>query len=84
MFSQSTDNQKSFVLRYWRAAKEDPWRFTLENVSSHMQNHFADMDELVDYLKQEANSDTDGEADDDSVEFDRKAWLREHGMEDME
>jgi hypothetical protein len=49
---------QSYLLRVWREAPEGPWRASLENATSGEKRAFAQLEDLIDYLRQGLTSPT--------------------------
>jgi hypothetical protein len=46
----SSENYQAYLLRLWRESPSEPWRASLENVTTHEQKRFADAARLLAYL----------------------------------
>lgn len=48
---QSQTDYQSYLLRLWRSGKEEPWRAMLEAVDNNERHSFANLEDLVAFLR---------------------------------
>jgi hypothetical protein len=53
---RSRRQEHAFIVRVWHEASDDaaPWRGSVEHVSTHRRHYFADLSELLDFIRQNA------------------------------
>ncbi|MCS7179510.1 MAG: hypothetical protein RML46_04525 [Anaerolineae bacterium] len=47
---------RSYLLRLWRSGEGKDWRAMLEEVRSHETHHFANLEELCSFLREQTRS----------------------------
>ncbi len=51
---QSQTEYQSYLLRLWRSGKEEPWRAMLEAVNNNERHSFANLEDLIAFLRSQS------------------------------
>jgi hypothetical protein len=53
--SAETTNYKGYLVRIWRNDAEAPWRASAKDTTTGEQHHFAQLENLFSFLREEIN-----------------------------